>query len=272
MRVFVFLALVCYAAAQHCGRSYYAPKQYVDRIIGGTEAHPGSWPWMVSLQDGGFHFCGGILISSEWVLSAAHCKINARRLTVVAGDHDLGSNEGTEQAIQADQVIAHPNYNSHTLDNDIMLIKLATPAIINNRVSPACLPGQGQHVSDGTRVTITGWGNTVTDGSNYPDTLHQVTVPTIATSECNSAGSYAGEVTNNMFCAGLMNGGKDSCQGDSGGPVVNSGTVYGIVSWSYGCAQAGYPGVYVKVANYVNWINGYVSGQSSFHDHGNGRP
>ncbi|XP_035667295.1 trypsin-3-like [Branchiostoma floridae] len=271
MRVFVFLALVCYAAAQQCGRSYYAPKQYVDRIIGGTEANPGSWPWMVSLQDNGFPFCGGTLINREWVLSAAHCRINARRLIVIAGDHNLATNEGTEQAIRAERVIAHPDYNPHTLDNDIMLIKLSTPATINSRVSPACLPGQGQHVSDGTRVTITGWGNTLTSGSNYPNELYQVTVPTIATSTCNAADSYAGEVTNNMFCAGFMNGGKDSCQGDSGGPVVNSGTVYGVVSWGYGCAQEGYPGVYVKVANYVNWINGYVSGQSTF-GNGNGRP
>ncbi|XP_078594325.1 trypsin-3-like [Branchiostoma floridae x Branchiostoma japonicum] len=271
MRVFVFLALVCYAAAQQCGRSYYAPKQYVDRIIGGTEANPGSWPWMVSLQDNGFPFCGGTLINREWVLSAAHCRINARRLIVIAGDHNLATNEGTEQAIRAERVIAHPDYNPHTLDNDIMLIKLSTPATINSRVSPACLPGQGQHVSDGTRVTITGWGNTLTSGSNYPNELYQVTVPTIATSTCNAADSYAGEVTNNMFCAGFMNGGKDSCQGDSGGPVVNSGTVYGVVSWGYGCALEGYPGVYVKVANYVNWINGYVSGQSTF-GNGNGRP
>ncbi|XP_066274542.1 trypsin-like [Branchiostoma lanceolatum] len=247
MRFFVFLALVSYAAAQG----------YEDRIVGGSEATPGAFPWQVSLQQNGYHFCGGTLLNSQWVLSAAHCQMSASSMTVVAGDHDLSRNEGTEQSRQVQQVIPHPNYNDNTLNNDIMLIKLSSPVTLNSRVSPASLPSS--MVADGTMVTVTGWGNTRASGSNYPDRLQKVDVPVVSRSTCNAANAYGGEVTAKMFCAGYMDGGKDSCQGDSGGPVVRSGTVYGVVSWGYGCAQRNYPGVYAKVNRFTSWINGYIN-------------
>ena len=87
--------------------------------------------------------------------------------------------------------------------------------------------------------------------------LHKVDVPFVSTDDCNA--SYNGNgysITDGMICAGEE--GKDSCQGDSGGPMVASvnGTsvLVGVVSWGIGCAQEGYPGVYARVANYVDWI------------------
>eukprot|EP00058_Branchiostoma_floridae_P004012 XP_002589500.1 hypothetical protein BRAFLDRAFT_88359 [Branchiostoma floridae] len=242
MHFFVLLALVSYAAAEG----------YEDRIIGGFEATPGSVPWQVSLQRSGSHFCGGTLLNSQWVLSAAHCLVSG--MTVVAGEHDLSRNDGHEQSRGVERIIPHPNYNDNTLDNDIMLIKLSSPVTISSWVSPASLPDS--MVSAGTNVIVTGWGNT---GSNYPDKLQKVRVPVISRATCNGANAYAGAVTTNMFCAGYMDGGKDSCQGDSGGPVTRSGTVYGVVSWGYGCAQPNYPGVYTKVKKYTSWINVYIN-------------
>eukprot|EP00058_Branchiostoma_floridae_P003212 XP_002588700.1 hypothetical protein BRAFLDRAFT_272022 [Branchiostoma floridae] len=252
MRVLVFIALVCYTAAQQCGRSYFP-----DRIIGGTEATPGSFPWMVSIQQNGYHICGGTLLNSHWVLSAAHCQASASSLRIIVGEHNFGSLEGTEQSTGVQEVIPHPNFDPLTFDNDIMLIRLSYPVTINTWVSPACLPAA--MVADGTRVTVTGWGSTHPSGSPYSYRLQRVNVHTIPRRQCNSPRSYNGRVTSNMFCAGHPNGGNDSCQGDSGGPGVRSGTVYGVVSWGYGCGDARYPGVYTKVANYVGWINSYIN-------------
>ncbi|XP_035688123.1 trypsin-like [Branchiostoma floridae] len=245
MHFFALLALVSYAAAEG----------YEDRIVGGAEATPGAFPWQVSLQRSGSHFCGGTLLNSQWVLSAAHCLNSA--ITVVAGEHDLSRNEGHEQRRSVERIILHPNFNSNTLDNDIMLIKLSSPVTINSWVSPASLPGLGETLDVSTRVTVTGWGNT---GSDFPNKLQRVRVPVISRNTCNDANTYNGAVTTNMFCAGYMDGGKGSCQGDSGGPAVRGGTVYGVVSWGpQTCAQPKYPGVYTKVKKYTDWINSYIN-------------
>ena len=79
-------------------------------------------------------------------------------------------------------------------------------------------------------------------------------MPTVNQKECNKAYSDFGGVTDRMLCAGYQQGGKDACQGDSGGPLVADGKLVGVVSWGYGCAQAGYPGVYSRVAVVRDWV------------------
>ncbi|XP_045243340.2 trypsin-2-like [Macaca fascicularis] len=172
------------------------------------------------------------------------------RIQVRLGEHNINVLEGTEQFINAAKIICHPEYNPTTLDNDIMLIKLSTPAVINDYVSIIPLPTAPP--APCTDCLISGWGNTLSSGADYPDELQCLDAPVLTQAKCEAC--YPGEITSNMFCVGFLEGGKDSCQGDSGGPVVCNGELQGIVSWGYGCAQKNKPGVYTKVYNYLAWI------------------
>ncbi|TNN76219.1 Trypsin-3 [Liparis tanakae] len=102
-----------------------------DKIVGGYECRKNSVAYQVSLNSG-YHFCGGSLISSSWVVSAAHCYKSSVQLRL--GEHNIAVNEGTEQSISSSRVIRHPKYNSRNLDNDIMLIKLSKPASLTSYV------------------------------------------------------------------------------------------------------------------------------------------
>ncbi|KAM4702762.1 anionic trypsin-2-like [Rhinophrynus dorsalis] len=177
-----------------------------------------------------------------------------RKIQVRLGEHNIKVLEGPEQFIRSAAMIRHPQYDPYVLDNDIMLIQLAKPARINTRVQAISLPTQCDPA--GTMCLISGWGNTLSNGVNYPDLLQCLNAPILTDQDCHD--SYPGEITNNMICLGYLEGGKDSCQGDSGGPVVCNGKLQGVVSWGVGCAQAGYPGVYTKVCNYVPWIEEIV--------------
>ncbi|XP_067421780.1 trypsin I-P38-like [Emydura macquarii macquarii] len=223
-----------------------------DKIVGGYTCPKNSVPYQASLNIG-YHFCGGALIHPQWVVSAAHCY--QRSIQVRLGEHSLSVNEGTEQFIYSAKVIPHPSYNPSILDNDIMLIKLASAATLNSYVNTIPLPSSC--VTPGTECLISGWGNTLSSGTNYPDLLQCLKAPVLSSSECSNA--YPGQITSNMICIGYLEGGKDSCQGDSGGPVVCNGQLQGIVSWGIGCAQEGYPGVYTKVCNYVSWIQSTIA-------------
>uniref|UniRef100_A0A8C4TT11 Peptidase S1 domain-containing protein n=1 Tax=Falco tinnunculus TaxID=100819 RepID=A0A8C4TT11_FALTI len=176
-----------------------------DKIVGGYTCAANSVPYQVSLNSG-YHFCGGSLINSQWVLSAAHCYKS--RIQVQLGKHNLALSESTEQLINSAKVIRHPGYSSATLDNDIMLIKLARPAQLNRAVQTIPLPTSC--VAPGTTCLISGWGNTLSSTDPYPDTLQCLKAPVLPSSECSEA--YPGEITKNMICVGFMEGGKDSCQ------------------------------------------------------------
>ncbi|CAM9761249.1 unnamed protein product [Lampetra planeri] len=179
----------------------------------------------------------------------------ASRISVRIGEHNIFVTEGTEQRIQASKAIRHPQYNSATIDND-MLIKLSSPATLNHYAQTVPLPSSC--VGTGVMCTISGWDETqtsigeVTVLRRLPDVLMCVQVPVLSDISCRN--SYPGDITNNMICLGYQEGGKDSCQGDSGGPVVCNGELHGIVSWGRGCALPNYPGVYTKVCNYISWI------------------
>ncbi|KAM8869003.1 trypsin-3-like isoform 3-T6 [Spinachia spinachia] len=197
------------------------------------------------------------------------------------GEHDIWEPEGTEQHIMSAKFIRHPDYNSGTQDSDIMLIKLSRPATLNSYVSPATLPSKC--ASDGTVCQISGWGNLRPSDegcelqrnyltmpgyfmpllfietpfcslfpARYPHKLQCLDAPLLSDDTCFDL--YPFQITENMICAGYLEGGKDSCQGDSGGPMMCDGKLQGVVSWGHGCALRKKPGVYTKVCNYISWI------------------
>ncbi|XP_075927875.1 trypsin-like [Petromyzon marinus] len=210
-------------------------------------------PWQVSINTR-YHFCGGSLISSEWVVSAAHCYKTMCHISVRIDEHNIFVTEGTEQRIQASKAILHPQYHSATTDNDIMLIKLSLPTTLNQYVQ--AVPLSSSCVGTGVMCTISVWGETQTSVGS-PDVLICVQAPVLSDTSCRN--SYSGDITNNMICLGYLEGGMDFCQmrspkGDFGGPVVCNGQLQVIVSWGRGCALPNYPGVYTKVCNYNSWI------------------
>ncbi|XP_029109738.1 polyserase-2-like isoform X2 [Scleropages formosus] len=237
------------------------------RIVGGQNAAPGSWPWQVSMRYQGSHVCGGSLINNRWVLSAAHCfaliSTNPSRWTMVLG---LQTQQGTNPnsvSVSVSSITVNPNYNGNTNDNDLSLVQLSSTVSFSDYIQPICLAAAGSTLYNGTETWVTGWGN-IQSGVSLPSpgTLQEVQVPVVGNRQCNCL--YGpGSITDNMLCAGLLAGGKDSCQGDSGGPlVVKQGSVWvqaGIVSFGQGCAQPKYPGVYTRVSQYQSWISSVIT-------------
>lgn len=241
------------------------------RIVGGNEAEPMSWPFIIAVyRDGRFH-CGGVIYTEFWVISAAHCvdKYPTHYYEVRAGLLRRKSYSAMVQTVRVSRIVVHDSYNRIDMQNDLSLMKLEKPLLFNKWVRPICLPGPERSAKKngdwmwgpaaGKICYAVGWGALREKGPD-PDHLHEVQVP--INTRCKHAKDREGE----EICAGELEGGRDACQGDSGGPlfckfVMDPRRYYlaGIVSHGEGCARPDEPGVYTRVALFEEWINDSIN-------------
>jgi len=251
-----------------CGKANRAT-----RIVGGEETEINELPWQVGLVSAGFGssvWCGATLISDQWVMTAAHCTdgANAEDIEVLVGEHHYEiDTETTSLRMAIAEIVQHEDYNSQTTNVDFSLLKLAEPIDFSAypNIRPACLPENDDNDYAGYPAIVSGWGTTESGGEVSPF-LQFVDVNVLSNTECTgpSYGYGSDQITDQMLCANVEGGGKDSCQGDSGGPLVSPNPdlyeLIGVVSWGVGCAWPSYPGVYARMSKQLAWVAEITAG------------
>ncbi|CAD7676965.1 unnamed protein product [Nyctereutes procyonoides] len=268
-----------------CGLRFRHSTQGGGRIIGGQDAVIGAWPWMVSLQvftshnNRRYHACGGTLLNSHWLLTAAHCFVSKKKVydwRLVFGAREIvyGNDKPAkppQQERYVEKIIIHESYIPSLEYNDIALMKITPPVPCGQFIGPGCLP---QFRAGPPRVPqgcwVAGWGFLKEKAYRIAPTLQEARVNLIDLDLCNSTQWYNGRIRSTNVCAGYPEGKIDTCQGDSGGPlmcrdnVANTYVVVGITSWGVGCARAKRPGVYTATWPYLNWIASKI-GSNALH-------
>nr|XP_033811914.1 transmembrane protease serine 9 [Geotrypetes seraphini] len=240
-----------------------------NRIVGGSDASRGEFPWQVSLRENDEHFCGAAIFNERWLVSAAHCFndfLDPAVWVAYLGTTALSGTDSSTVRANIKEIIKHPSYNVDTADYDVAVLQLESPLTFNKYLRPICLPSATHTFPVGKKCIISGWGYLREDNLVKPEVLQKATVALLDQMLCR--GLYNNAVTERMVCAGYLEGKIDSCQGDSGGPLVceePSGRFFltGIVSWGIGCAEARRPGVYVRVTKVRNWILDVISSSAT---------
>ncbi|XP_029167237.1 protein masquerade isoform X2 [Nylanderia fulva] len=268
----VYSKYVCGVKGTSRGPIQARSSERVARVVGGEDADANEWCWQVALINSlNQYLCGGALIGTQWVLTAAHCVTNIVRsgdaIYVRVGDHDLTRKYGSPgaQTLRVATTYIHHNHNSQTLDNDIALLKLHGQTELKDGVCLVCLPARGVSHTAGKRCTVTGYGY-MGEAGPIPLRVREAEIPIVSDAECirkvNAVTEKIFILPASSFCAGGEQG-NDACQGDGGGPLVCQDDGFyelvGLVSWGFGCGRQNVPGVYVKVSSYIGWINQIIS-------------
>ena len=237
------------------------PRPTRDRIVGGTIAPAGAYPFFVSVKraSDNFAFCGGTLVSSVWVLTAAHCVdggATAASLKLVIGAWQL-NNEAPGDIRSVTAIHLHPSWNPSTFDNDVAMLRLNTAST----KAWARMAEPVDPVNPGNTVRAIGHGHT-TQGGVASNDLRQVDLPIQSDATMSDPAQYGASFHGAvMIGAGPLAGGMDTCQGDSGGPLFIAGgqvRLVGDTSWGSGCAQPNKPGIYGEV--YQGALRTFVNG------------
>ncbi|XP_016990932.2 trypsin [Drosophila rhopaloa] len=248
---FVFLRMMKLSALVLlliCDHKTWA-KSSQERIVGGVELPIHLSPWLASISVHGNYSCSSALITSQWLVTAGHCVYYPDSYVVRAGS--VSADEGGQQRDVA-RIILHPEFKIRTLENDIALLKIRKSFILGGNVQLVKLPLPGLNILP-RNLLLAGWGTVSANDSDSAPELRGTLVEAIDQRHCRHLYSHLNRrITDNMLCAAAP--GRDHCFGDSGAPLVHRGSSYGIVSFAHGCADPHFPGVYTRLANYVNWI------------------
>merc|ERR1711963_814866 len=248
------------------------PSKAEGKIVGGHEAQEHQWPWQVALFIDNAWFCGGALISENYVLTAAHCVDGASYFDIMAGAHNVReSSEPHRVEITSYNGWTHPQWDHNTLSNDVALIELPSPIDFNDYIKPSCMPAAGDTADEDEMVTCTGWGKPSDSAGGISPVLRMVEDrPIISNSQCNAVYGIVGP---GVVCIDTT-GGKGTCNGDSGGPLNMKFEVVdkdgaagqkwkqvGVVSFgaSAGC-EVGYPAGFSRTEYYLDWICSETNG------------
>nr|ABZ04021.1 serine protease 13 [Costelytra zealandica] len=234
-------------------------KQFYDnsRIVGGTEAAPNSIPYQAALlltAAAGTFFCGGSLISTRYVLTAAHCLDGVVQVEVRLGAHQVNVNEASQVRLFTSTFVQHSAWNAANLQNDIAVIELPQAVTLSASIQILPLPTYsdvGNNFS-GTSARISGWGLDSDSSTAISPVLRQVFADVISNFLCNI--QFLGIIQNTHICTSGT-GGRGACSGDSGGPLVVGNRQIGIVSFglALGC-EIGWPSAFTRVTSYLDWI------------------
>ncbi|KAM9385842.1 transmembrane protease serine 9-like [Pholidichthys leucotaenia] len=227
----------------------YGQNALGSEIIHGKRASDNSLQFMASVQVNTGHWCGGSLVSEDFVLTAAHCD-NPGLTKVVLGTHNLRSSRATESNIA--KKCKHPSYKNVGDGDDVMLLKLSKKIHPSQSIQYATLPSVGMNVKENEKCLVAGWGMVKTKGHSV-DVLRQVEVSVISQQDCKNKWP---KLPYGTICAGGFKTDKGFCQGDSGGPLMCNGKVAGIVSFNNGgwCDYPDFPNIYVDVSKHIGWI------------------
>uniref|UniRef100_A0A5F4WAE9 Enteropeptidase n=1 Tax=Callithrix jacchus TaxID=9483 RepID=A0A5F4WAE9_CALJA len=247
-----------------CGKKLVA-QDITPKIVGGSNAKEGAWPWVVALYYDGRLLCGASLVSSDWLVSAAHCvygrNLEPSKWTAILGLH-MASNLTSPHTVSRliDQIVINPHYNKQRKNNDIAMMHLEFKVNYTDYIQPICLPEENQVFLPGRNCSIAGWGRLVHQGPTA-NILQEADVPLLSNEKCQKQMPEY-NINENMICAGYEEGGIDSCQGDSGGPLMcqenNRWFLAGVTSFGYQCALPNRPGVYARVSRFTAWIQSFL--------------
>jgi len=254
------------ATANSCGCGYSITNPASGRIVNGKEVNPvHNRPYQVRVQacwSSGCGLCGGTLLNKRFVMSAMHCIYDknkgwARNIKAVIGEHNIQHDWETkakEQTIQVEKMIPRNDYNPTTIDNDVVILKLAQDVQFSKYVVPACLPSSRSNDYTGKNAVVSGWGAIYWKGPTSPY-LKETTVKIVSSSDRKCRPFRIDDSI--KMCAYADN--TNSCQGDSGGPLVvkegGKNTVVGVVSYGpQGCTVDNVAVVYAKVTGFLDWI------------------